>query len=156
MRSLAHLGGFLLATSIALPSPVAAQTSGETGTITEDIVNCASIADDGQRLSCFDRSVAQLLGQGAGQGEDAALEFVGEDGSWTSDVVTIDRKWHIVWQSTAVQMTVELRSAEDHLLSVAATQVGEGSGQSSPFDPGAYRLNVRAVNGEWRLLVIEE
>ena len=154
----AHFAGLLLlVTATALPAATVAQSPDETGTIIGEMIDCADIEDDDRRLDCFDRNVGPLAeDDGTEVSADAEQVFVGADGSWTSDIVSLDRAWHISWQSTAVQMTVEIRNAENHIVAVAATQIGEGSGQSSEFDPGDYRLSVRAVDGEWRLNLIEE
>lgn len=152
----ARFAGLLLfATTAALPVATVAQSPDGTNSITEEIVNCGSIEEDGQRLACFDRSVAPLLGENDDDADDAAMVFVGE-GDWTSDIFTMDRQWRMSWRSTAVQLTVEIRNSDDYLVSLAATQIGQGDGTSSRFEPGDYRVDVRAVNGEWRLVLVEE
>lgn len=152
----ARFAGLLLFATVAtLPVATVAQSPGGSNSITEAIVNCGSIEEDDRRLACFDSSVAPLLGKSDGDTDDAAMVFVGE-GDWTSDIFTMDQEWRLSWRSTAVQMSVEVRNSDDYLVSLAATQIGEGGGTSSRFDPGDYRVNVRALNGDWRLLLVEE
>jgi hypothetical protein len=156
-RRSARFAGFLLVATTATLPPVStvAQSPDGNSSITEEIINCGSIEEDGQRLACFDRSVAPLLGENDDDTDDAAMVFVGE-GDWTSDIFTMDQEWRMSWRSTAVQLTVEIRNSDDYLVSLAATQIGEGGGTSTRFDPGDYRVDVRAFNGEWRLLLVEE
>jgi len=122
--------------------------------VLEDVAACAAIDDDGARLACYDSATERLVGQAGGEGTDAAHVFVGED-DWTSDVVELQRPWRIHWRLTGSLLTIELRTADDVFLSLADTQFGEGSGLTDRFEPGSYRVEVRA-HGEWRLLLVEE
>ena len=143
--------------ALTLSSTIAAAQSPPSipGTISEEIVLCASIEGDSTRLACYDRSVEALIGESNPEQDDAAHAFVGE-GDWTSEVVQMSRPWQVTWQSAAAMLTIELRTADNQFVSLVGSQVGEGEGRTNSLDPGDYRINVSAFNGEWRLLLMED
>ena len=138
----------------AMTTPAWTQVPNAPSPILQDMVACTSIVDDDTRLSCYDRSIQPLLAGPAEEGA-AANAFSGT-GDWTSEMFEMRGPWHITWQSTAVLLTLELRDAGNSFLTVAGMQVGEGSGETDIFDAGSYRINVRAINGDWQLYVIAD
>lgn len=117
--------------------------------LTAQIVECASIRDDTRRLECFDRAVASIA-----QPDKKAFEIFAGEGDWTSDLVTLDRRWRIEWRSTGQMLAVELRDADNYFKAIAGNQVGPGEGRSDTLAPGSYRINVRAIGGAWRVTLL--
>ena len=141
---------------LAVPNLPSAGAWAQSTPVLEEVVSCAAIDDDDTRLACYDRAIERLIGPAGVEGEtDAAHEFVGE-GDWTSDIVEMRRPWRIAWNSTGSLLTIELRTADNVFFSLAVAQFAEGEGRTDQFEPGSYRVNVRARGGEWRLLLIEE
>ncbi|MEX0923317.1 MAG: hypothetical protein WD489_10600 [Rhodovibrionaceae bacterium] len=137
----------------------AAQTSGQTGTskLGDEMISCASIDDDEERLACYDGLAQPLAGlddaaneeDGAGQ---ALHSFAGED-DWQSEVFTMEEPWRITWQTQANILTIEVYGPEGELLDVVGNQIGAGGGSSGTLKPGRYSIAARGI-GSWRLKVL--
>jgi len=133
-----------------------AQSSTASQTLADQVIACAAIDENGARLACYDEVVEPLLGLGADDAAPGSVDFVGR-GHWDSDVFTVEHPFWIVWESHAKTLTIELHGPGGDLLALIGPQIGEGSGRSEEvFDPGDYRVGVRATDGEWRVRAVEE
>lgn len=150
----------VLLASLSLAAGAAAQTessTGEGGTskLGQDIISCAGIEKDEERLSCYD-SVAQPLAgleQDNAEGETEVLQsFAGED-DWDSQVFEVNQPWRVTWQTKANILTIELHGPEGEMIDVVGNQIGAGGGTSGTLEPGRYSLAARGV-GSWQIKVL--
>jgi len=141
---------------VTMSSAAVAQSSTADRTLADQVIACAAIDANDARLACYDKLAEPLLGLGAGEESQASADFVGR-GHWDSDVFTVNHPFRIVWESRAKTLTIELHGPGGDLLALIGPQIGEGSGRSDKiFDPGDYRVGVRATDGEWRVSAVEE
>ncbi|MGD1878614.1 MAG: hypothetical protein ACFB13_14090 [Kiloniellaceae bacterium] len=129
----------------------------DTTELADEIIGCAGLTAEAERLKCFDRVAAPLMGLGDSPQSgtaDALQSFTGK-GDWDSDVVEFERPWRLVWQSQGSLLTVELHSAQGELVDVIGNQIGKGGGRSEVLEPGSYRLAVRGLGG-WRVQAVSD
>ena len=141
----------------ALLATGAAAQSGETkaSKLGDDLISCAVIENDQERLACYDEVAQPLAGleKENAQGETEVLQsFAGED-DWDSEVFEVERPWRVTWQTKANILTIELYNAEDELVEVVGNQIGAGGGSSGTLEPGRYYLGARGV-GSWQMKVL--
>lgn len=156
---IAILAACLLLTMTVLSARAAAQSAAadDTTKLADQIIDCAGLSENAERLRCFDELAEPLVGideplsDGAGQ---ALHSFTGKD-DWDSEVLEVDKPWRLVWQNQGSLLTVELRSEQGELLDVIGNQIGKGGGRSESLDPGSYTLAVRGLGG-WRVQVVSE
>jgi hypothetical protein len=152
-----HLAAFLLlAGALAAGHGARAQTGPEDTTrLADQIIACAGMTGEGERLACYDQLAQPLLGLEKGEGQaEAVHSFTGRD-DWDSPPFEIARPWRLVWQNEGSLLTVELRGEQGEMLDVIGNQIGEGGGRSEVQEPGVYRLAVRGLGG-WRVQVVGE
>ena len=133
--------------------PAAAQ-SGETSSLADELVACAAIRDEGERLACYD-GLAQPLARLDAEAvdEDEILHtFSGKDDG-DSGTVDIGQPWRAVWQSDVSILTIELREPDDNLIGTIGFQIGKGGGRSDVQEPGVYKLAMRG-NGTWQVNIV--
>lgn len=130
----------------------------DTTKLAEEIIDCAGLEENAERLKCYDEVAEPLLGLDdapADSGAATALQqFTGKD-NWDSDILEFDKPWRLIWQNQGSLLTVELQTAQGELVDVIGNQIGAGGGRSEVLEPGSYRLAVRGLGG-WRLQVISE
>lgn len=148
---------FLFASAVAASGPAQAQSEEEEDTtkLAEEILNCAGLPHEDDRLECYDALAAPLLGleKPSEASEGGALHsFTGTD-DWDSEVVEVDRPWRLVWQNKGSLLTVELWTPQEEMLDVIGNQIGQGGGRSEVQEPGSYRLAVRGLGG-WNIKVV--
>jgi len=129
----------------------------DTTKLADQIIDCAVLTGDTERLSCFDELAAPLVGieepdvEGTGK---ALHSFTGKD-DWDSDVLEVATPWRLVWQNQGSLLTLELHSDQGELLDVVGNQIGKGGGRSESLKPGRYRLAVRGLGG-WRVQLVSD
>lgn len=146
-----------VAAVIAAPLAAAAQTGGpeDTTKLADQLVYCAGLPGEQERLACYDELAQPLLGLEEGGGAAAALHsFTGRD-DWDSESFEVMQPWRVTWQNEGSLLTVELRGEQGEMLDVIGNQIGRGGGRSDVQEPGVYRLAVRGLGG-WRVQVVEE
>lgn len=130
----------------------------DTTKLAEEIIDCAGLDVNAERLKCYDEVAAPLLGLDdapADSGAATALhQFTGKD-NWDSEALEFGKPWRLIWQNQGSLLTVELHTSEGELVDVIGNQIGAGGGRSEVLDPGSYRLAVRGI-GAWRLQVVRE
>lgn len=149
---------FTAALSIgALLASGAAAQSGENSAskLGDDLISCAGVEDDQERLACYDEVAQPLAGleeENAEGGSKVIESFAGED-DWDSEIFEIDQPWRVTWQTKANILTIELYGPEGELLEVIGNQIGAGGGSSATLEPGRYYLGARGV-GSWQMKVL--
>ena len=144
-----------LALAVAAGSASAQTGEEDTTKLADQIVYCAGLPGESERLECYDQLAQPLLGlEKQGEAPQAAHSFTGRD-DWDSPAFEITKPWRIVWQNEGSLLTVELRGEQGEMLDVIGNQIGRGGGRSEVQEPGAYRLAVRGLGG-WRVQVIPE
>ncbi len=156
---IALLAVCLLVAMTMLSGRAAAQAAADDDTtrLADQIIDCAGLSENGERLQCYDKLAAPLIGieePTAPGGGRALHSFTGKD-DWDSEVLEVDKPWRLVWQNQGSLLTVELRSEQNELLDVIGNQIGKGGGRSESLAPGSYRLAVRGL-GAWRVQVVSE
>jgi len=124
----------------------------DTTKLADEIIGCAGLQTDAERLECYDAVAAPLMGleqSSDSEGPGTLHSFTGKD-DWDSEVLNFDRPWRLVWQNQGSLLTVELRTEQGELVDVVGNQIGRGGGRSATLEPGAYRLAVRGLGG-WRV-----
>jgi len=124
----------------------------DTTKLADEIIGCAGLQTDAERLECYDAVAAPLMGleqPSDSEGPGTLHSFTGKD-DWDSEVLNFDRPWRLVWQNQGSLLTVELRTEQGELVDVVGNQIGRGGGRSATLEPGAYRLAVRGLGG-WRV-----
>lgn len=139
--------------------PVIAYGQGSELTVgaTRKLVSCLRIEAPMERLDCYDEVVdrlSRMAEPGGPEGESLVESFVGAD-DWDSPVLEMKRSWHVAWRTETNILTIELRGTRGEHLTVVGHQIGSGTGQSDPIEPGVYRLALRGF-GDWRIDVVEE
>jgi hypothetical protein len=142
--------GFVLAT------PAGAQTAPEETTkLADQLVACAGLPGEKERLECYDQLAQPLMGlQSKGSAPKAEHSFTGRD-DWDSQPFEMTKVWRLVWQNEGSLLTVELMTEQGEMLDVIGNQIGRGGGRSEVQEPGVYRLAVRGLGG-WRVQVVPE
>lgn len=154
-----------LAISAALALAVAAgggtawaqtRTTDDTTKLADQIIGCAGLDGDQERLRCYDALAQPLLGldDSSEDAPTALHSFTGRD-DWDSEPIEVDTPWRLVWQNQGSLLTVELRTAQNEMVDVIGNQIGRGGGRSAVLEPGSYRLAVRGLGG-WRVQVVGE
>ncbi len=150
------IAALILTAAPVFALPAAAQSGeNDASKLGDDLITCASMEDDGERLICYDKLAQPLAGLDAAEpgGAAAALEsFTGED-DWDSEVFEVSQPWRITWQTQASILTIELHGSEGELIDVIGNQIGAGGGASGTLEPGRYSLAARGV-GSWRIKVL--
>lgn len=144
-----------LLVSLALAGARAQSGSDETTTLADELMNCAGMPGEGERLECYDTVAQPLLGlEGSEQGvsDEAQHSFTGK-GDWDSQQLELEGPWRVTWQNQGSLLTIELWDAAGELLNVVGNQIGRGGGRSEILDPGSYRLAVRGTGG-WRVQAV--
>jgi hypothetical protein len=160
MKSLTVLTTGLFAAAVFIAgAPIAAtaafaqaRAQDDTTKLADEIIGCAGLQTDAERLQCYDAVAAPLTGleqPSDSEGPGTLHSFTGKD-DWDSEVLDFDRPWRLVWQNQGSLLTVELRTAQGELVEVVGNQIGRGGGRSAPIEPGSYRLAVRGLGG-WRV-----
>lgn len=141
------LGGFV--------PPALAQTAGDAhATIAEAVVACRAIEQSAARLACYDELADPLVKLDDANGE--AGEVVTGRGNWSSEMLSMDRPWRIIWSTTGQIFGLDVRTGEGGAaIKTVASHVGEGNGTTDTLPPGPVRIGVHAV-GDWRIQVVEE
>lgn len=148
-----------LTTAAILLAPYAAvaQTGPEDTTkLADQLVYCAGLTGEQERLRCYDTLARPLLGLKEGGETTAAARhsFTGRD-DWDSEPFEVMQPWRVTWQNEGSLLTVELRTEQGEMLDVIGNQIGRGGGRSEVQPPGVYRLAVRGLGG-WRVQVVDE
>jgi len=147
--------GLALVLSAATGQALAQSGEEDTTKLADQIVYCAGLPSETERLECYDQLAQPLLGlEKEGGAPKAAHSFTGRD-DWDSPPFEITQPWRIVWQNEGSLLTVELRGEQGEMLDVIGNQIGRGGGRSEVQEPGAYRLAVRGLGG-WRIQVVPE
>ncbi|GAB4356840.1 MAG: hypothetical protein Kow00114_08000 [Kiloniellaceae bacterium] len=158
MKPLSALAaGLVGAALLAAPAVVLAQAQDDTTRLADEIIGCAGLENDAERLACFDALAEPLMGleqAGDGAGPAALHSFTGKD-DWDSETLEFEGPWRLVWQNQGSLLTVELRTPQGELVDVVGNQIGRGGGRSEALDPGSYRLAVRGLGG-WRVQAVDE
>ncbi|MGF1593437.1 MAG: hypothetical protein ACFCUW_09170 [Kiloniellaceae bacterium] len=133
-----------------------ARSTDDTTRLADQIVGCAGLDDEQERLQCYDALAQPLLGldESTEDSPTALHGFTGRD-DWDSDPIEVDTPWRLVWQNQGSLLTVELRTAQNEMIDVIGNQIGRGGGRSAVIEPGSYRLAVRGLGG-WRVQVVGE
>lgn len=142
---------------VAAPLAAAAQTgnSEDTTKLADQLLYCAGLPGEQERLRCYDTLAQPLLGLDEGGGAAAARHsFTGRD-DWDSEPFEVTQPWRVTWQNEGSLLTVELRGEQGEMLDVIGNQIGRGGGRSEVQEPGVYRLAVRGLGG-WRVQVVDE
>lgn len=148
---------FTSAALVAVPLAVAAQTSGseDTTKLADQLVYCAGLSGEKERLACYDALARPLLGlEESGAATAARHSFTGRD-DWDSEPFEVMNPWRLTWQNEGSLLTIELRSEQGEMIDVIGNQIGRGGGRSEVQPPGVYRLAVRGLGG-WRVQVVDE
>jgi hypothetical protein len=143
--------------SVALPAgaALAQAPNDETTTLADELIDCAGLPGDGERLECYDALAQPLLGldgDAEAPTDQAIYGFTGK-GDWDSEVLEVERPWRVTWQNQGSLLTIELWDSAGELLNVVGNQIGRGGGRSEVLDPGSYRLAVRGTGG-WRVQAV--
>jgi hypothetical protein len=143
----------VLASVLAGAGPAAAQ-SGETSNLADELVACAAVQDEGERLACYD-GLAQPLARldAKAVDEDEILHKFSGKNDGDSDTVEIGQPWRAVWQSDVSILTIELREPDNSLIGTIGFQIGKGGGRSEVQRPGVYKLAMRGT-GSWQVNII--
>ena len=146
----------IAAAVVAAPLTAAAQTAGpeDTTKLADQLVYCAGLPGEQERLQCYDALARPLLGLEEGGAAAALHSFTGRD-DWDSEPFEVTRPWRVTWQNEGSLLTVELRGEQGEMLDVIGNQIGRGGGRSDVQEPGVYRLAVRGLGG-WRVQVVDE
>jgi hypothetical protein len=157
IRGLVLSAGLVLA-GVAGSDAAWAQTrsADDTTKLADQIVGCAGLDGDQERLRCYDDLAQPLLGldESAEDAPTALHSFTGKD-DWDSEPIEIATPWRLVWQNQGSLLTVELHTAQNEMVDVIGNQIGRGGGRSAILEPGSYRLAVRGLGG-WRVQVVGE
>ncbi|WP_340117967.1 hypothetical protein [Pelagibius sp. 7325] len=124
----------------------------DTTKLADEIIGCAGLDTDAERLECYDGVAAPLMGldqPSDSEGPGTLHSFTGKD-DWDSEALEFDQPWRLVWQNQGSLLTVELRTEQGELVDVVGNQIGRGGGRSEAIEPGTYRLAVRGLGG-WRV-----
>lgn len=146
-----------VAAIVAAPLVAAAQTGGpeDTTKLADQLISCAGLPGEQERLECYDTLAQPLLGLEEGGAAATALHsFTGRD-DWDSEPFEVTQPWRVTWQNEGSLLTVELRGEQGEMLDVIGNQIGRGGGRSEVQEPGVYRLAVRGLGG-WRVQVVDE
>jgi len=129
--------------------------SDETTTLADELLKCAGMPGEGERLECYDAVAQPLLGlEGSQQSvSDEALHSFTGKGDWDSRQLEMKGPWRVTWQNQGSLLTIELWDAAGELLNVVGNQIGRGGGRSDVLNPGNYRLAVRGTGG-WRVQAV--
>lgn len=127
----------------------------ETTTLADELIDCAGLPGDGERLACYDALAQPLLGlDGSTEAAtDQALNSFTGKGDWDSETLEIEQPWRVTWQNQGSLLTIELWDSAGELLNVVGNQIGRGGGRSEVLEPGSYRLAVRGTGG-WRVQAV--
>lgn len=142
--------------TFVIAAPASAQTAPEETTkLADQLVSCAGLPNEQDRLECYDRLAQPLMGlQAHGSAPEAEHSFTGRD-DWDSQPIEMTTAWRLVWQNEGSLLTVELRTEQGEMLDVIGNQIGPGGGRSEVQEPGVYSLAVRGLGG-WRVQVVPE
>lgn len=146
--------GLLLGSATASAQSAA---SDDTTKLADQIMDCAGLPGDAERLSCYDELAAPLVGMAEPDADGASQalhSFTGKH-DWDSEVLNVDTPWRLVWQNQGSLLTVELRTAQGELVGVIGNQIGKGFGRSESLEPGSYTLSVHALGG-WRVQLVKD